>query len=116
MIFIFPYLGSGSLATLPLRAVSVGADLPVVDSGLLLTDSLGGGVTELVVDHVLDGQLNGSGVGLESGNADLGVDGGVGVSAVELWGVAVAMAMGGRMVGKGHQGEEGEKVKGLTNI
>ena len=110
-------LGGGGAAGLLLRGVSVSANFAVVDGGDLFALGPGGRVAELVVHDVLDGQLDGARLRLERGHADLGVDGGVGVAAVEL-GLLVAVAwVGVGVIGFGlcqRQGrQEGEQEQGL---
>merc|ERR1719411_1447120 len=83
-------LGGPGGQGLLLGHVVVGADLPGDDLGGLLTDGPNLLVAVVVVDDDLDVQGHGGGLAGEGGHADLSVDAGVGVPAVDLWGVAVA--------------------------
>lgn len=63
----------------------------------------------LVVSSLLHVKFNGLDFVGEARHADLGVDGGVGVSTVELGGISIATVS----LSEDQGGEEGQDVKGL---
>jgi len=99
------HLGGGGWERFSLPDVVVGADLPLDVLGGLLADGPDLLVAVVVVDNILDGQNNGGGVGGESRNTDLSIDGSVCFPAVDWsWGIAISWGM----VGKGQCGEDSE--------
>jgi len=85
-------LGGGGSQSLLDRLVVVGADLPWLHPVGLLADGSDLLITVLVVDHFLDGQGDWGHLAGEGWDADLSVDAGVGVSAVNLWFITVTTA------------------------
>merc|ERR1712117_448695 len=90
------HLGSLGSKGLLDRVVLVCADLPGLDLGGLLADSADLLIAVVVVDDLLDVKGDWGDLGGEGWHAHLGVDGGVGVTAVHLGGVAVpSVGLGG---------------------
>ena len=87
-------LGGGAGWGDGLLLVHVGADLSLHDGGGLLAHCQHTVETVVVVHNLLDGQGDGGHLVSEGGDADLGVDGVVGVPAVKLRSVAVSMSRG----------------------
>ena len=103
--------GAGSGDILPL--VHVGADLSLDHGVGLLADGENPVKAVVGVSNLLDCQSDGSHLLRKGWDADLGVDGGVGVPAEQLGGVAVAVSGGeGRGSGAGHQEGEEEGLEG----
>ena len=88
------HLGGGAGGGDGLLLVHVGADLSLHDGGGLLAHCQHTVETVVVVHNLLDGKGDGGHLVSEGGDADLGVDGGVGVPAVKLRSVAVSMSRG----------------------
>merc|ERR1712020_91347 len=85
-------LGGGAGGGDGLLLVHVGADLSLHDGGGLLANCQNTVEAVVVVDNLLDGQGDGGHLVSEGGDADLSVDGGVGVPAVKLRSVTISMS------------------------
>ena len=92
-------LGGGARGGDILLLVHVGADLSLHDGVGLLAHGQHLVEAVVIVDHFLDSQGDGGHLVSEGGDADLSVDGGVGVPAVELRSVTVPMGGGGGVSG-----------------
>ena len=87
----------------------------------MLVDRLGDGtdgsdlvITVIGILNFLNSQGNGGSLGGESGHADLSVDRGVGIPAVDLWTVCWGMmSVCWCMVGKSHGGKRKGQEKSL---
>jgi hypothetical protein len=100
------YLGGGAGSDHILAHILKGAELTVHGGARLLADGESAVEAVLAVHNVLGGQGDGGHAGGKGGHADLGVDGGVGVPAVVVWGIggwvavtAVGGGGGGRRQG-----------------
>ena len=106
------HLGGGAGGGDGLLLVHVGADLSLHGGGGLLAHCQHTVEAVVVVDNLLDGQGDGGHLVSEGGDADLGVDGGVGVPAVELRSVSIAMGWGVDISQSGGE-SDGEEEKSL---
>jgi len=113
---LISHLGDTSGEGILFGSVGVCAEFVLVDG--LGDDTVGSDlvITVIVILYYLNIQGNGGGFGGESGHADLSVDRGVGIPAVDLgtvcWGM-VSVCWG--MVGKSHGGQRKSHDKGLHN-
>ena len=108
------HLGGGAGGGDGLLLVHVGADLSLHDGGGLLAHCQHTVEAVVVVDNLLDGQGDGGHLVSEGWDADLSVDGVVGVPAVELRSVTISMSWGVDVSRDG--GCEGDNNEGLENI
>jgi len=99
------HLGGGGWERFSLPDVVVGADLSLDVLGGLLAHGPDLLVAVVVVDNILDGQNDRGGVGGESRNANLSIDGSVCLPAVD-WRGSITISWG--MVGEGQSGEDSE--------
>ena len=106
------HLGGGAGGGHGLLLVHVGADLSLHDGGGLLAHCQHTVEAVVVVHDLLDGQGDGGHLVGEGGDADLSVDGGVGVPAVELGGVSVPVSRGVD-ISQGGGESDGEDNKSL---
>merc|ERR1740123_1296726 len=113
---LISHLGDTSGESIGFGSVAVCAEFVLVDR---LSDGTDGSdlvITVIVILYFLNSQGDGGGLGGESGHADLSVDRGVGIPAVDLgtvcWGM-VSVCWG--MVGKSHRGQRKNHDKGLHN-
>ena len=107
-------LGGGAGGGDGLLLVHVGADLSLHDGGGLLAHCQHTVETVVVVHNLLDGQGHGGHLVSEGGDADLGVDGVVGVPAVKLRCVSISMSWGVDI--SRDRGCEGDNNEGLENM
>ena len=110
-------LGGGAGGGHILLLIDIGADLSVDSGGGLLADSEDSVKAVVIVNYLLDSQSDWSHLVSEGGDTDLSVDRGVGVSAVELWGipigggVAIAGVSGGSCHGHCEQDQDLKHVR-----
>ena len=105
-------LGGGAGGGDGLLLVHVGADLSLHDGRGLLAHCQHTVEAVVVVDHLLDGQGDGGHLVSEGGDADLSVDGVVGVPAVKLRSVSISMGRGVDVSQSGGE-SDGEDKKSL---
>jgi len=112
---LISHLGDLSGENIGFGAVAVCAEFVLVGG---LSDGTDGSdlvITVIGILYFLNSQSDGGGLGGESGHADLSVDRGVGIPAVDLWSVCwgmVSVCWG--MVGKSHERQKSQD-KGLHN-
>ena len=111
---LISHLGDSCGEDIQFGSIAVCAEFVLVDG---LSDNTVGSdlvITVIVILYFLNSQGDGGGLGGESGHADLSVDRGVGIPAVDLgtvcWGM-VSVCWG--MVGKSHGGKRKSQDKGL---
>jgi len=111
---LISHLGDLSGESLGLGAVAVCAEFMLVDGLGDGTDGSDLVITVIGILNFLNSQGNGGSLGGESGHADLSVDRGVGIPAVDLWTVCWGMmSVCWCMVGKSHGGKRKSQEKSL---
>jgi len=83
-------LSGGGNKSLWLGDIVVGADLSWLDLGGLFADSSDLLIAVFIVNDLLDWQGHRCGLAGEGWDTDLGIDAGVGISAVDLWAIAIS--------------------------
>jgi len=87
-------LGGCGDQSLWLGDIVVSADLSWLDLGGLFANSSDLLIAVVIVNNHLDWQGHGCGLAGEGWDTNLGIDTGVGISAVDLWTIAIARAGG----------------------
>jgi len=111
---LISHLGDSCGEDIQFGSIAVCAEFVLVDG---LSDNTVGSdlvITVIVILYFLNSQGDGGGLGGESGHADLSVDRGVGIPAVDLWTVCWGMmSVCWCMVGKSHGGKRKSQEKSL---